>query len=806
MGKEQIEDLAFIGGMDLTPYATGAELIRNMRYDIDDRCWRNDRSWISYLNPDDAAATDVTNGTTSIYSIYSYELHKQAVHHLLYEQEQADGTLTLFCIAGPDRITLKQGRTKPGPNDAGTQYIRMGRYLFIVNGTDDPLLYEGNSRIRRAFFHEPPRPPRTLPAPGLVSQTNGWAGDGDQSITFKAGGAGLNLFCSEHNLGFAPSPANEVFIDSDDGYINFTVPTWNSFEYAVSFVSDTGAESPLSDYSPMLSFNMAGGVQYGASGNNSRQYKFGSSITNIPKGPLGTVKRRLYRTKNQKDGLTGAGRILYFLTELSDNYTTNFFDLCPDSSLGAEAPKATSSGLFPSGVAIGTGFVNHLIVSGSSQNPYTIYYSSGNRPEQFPDFNFIDVGSDGGAITQLYTADNICYVFREHSIDILLPSGNPDVPFMLQPLTQTVGCMAPNTVAMVPGVGVMFLGSDKHVYAITSAGSSSFYQGQGQVVKLSEKIYKDLERISKNAMARAVGICNPHDQEYWVHCPTDGSDTPFRGYVYHAPIQGWSVREGIPANCFTYIPEGFVTFGSNSPLTFTAGGNQNSGIMTWCGAKGSGYGGTGGQTRTQPTGIPSYTFETTWMSLGDPNIIKHLKKVYLHVYRQEAGGGDLEVGVDWKPLEYENLTKSTPSSNNKTSFETKNTEQTPAGLFDTAVLGGAFDAGSVRDIDKNRFSAREITNIGISIPQQAYQPTAANNIASSGAAPVGETTPLPTLSADAMLGAGGNRWFKIRLKGEKTIALIGMTFEYEVNGVVRKLTADAGKVDSNVAGVLLMGL
>ena len=812
MGQEQQEQIAFIGGMDLTPYAQGAENISNMRYDMDARAWKNDRSFVSWQHPDDADQTELTTGGV-IHSIFSYQVHKQSVHHLVYEQEQTDGTLTLFAIAGPTKYTLRTGRTKPGPNDAGTQYIRMGRYLFILNGVDEPLLYEGNARIRRAFFHEPPQPPKIVSAPGIVPTDMGWVADGDTQHNAARGGGQVAVFPAEFNLGFAPGPEQEAFLNTGDAFISFSIPTFASFEYAVSYVLDTGAESPLSEYSPMVAFAMKGGIQKGLlQGATNEQYKFGTCVTNIPKGPIGTVKRRLYRTKNQKDGLTGAGRTLYFVTEISDNHTTNFFDYCPDSSLGSEAPFAADSGRFPDGPSVGAAFLNHLIVGGSAQYPTTLYYSSGNKPEQFPTFNYIDVGADGGAITQLYAADNICYVFRERAIDVLVPTGNPDSPFTLQPLTRLVGCLAPNSIAMVPGVGVMFLGADKHVYAITSTGSSSFFQGQGQVIKLSQQIYRDLERVGRNSMARAVGVFNSRDNEYWVHCPVDGGDYPTRGYVYHTAIQGWSVREKIPANCFAYIPEGWVVFGSNTDetkLPRPADYTGNRGVMAWCGAKGDGYT-ISGQNRVQPVGMPNYTFETTWLSLGNPNAIKHLKNIYLTCYRQETGGGTAKFGFDWKPLEYNNdAGQETPSSDDlEVSFLTQNTEQTSAGVYGTATLGGVFDAGSVRDIDKNRFSTREITTVTIAVPQQAYQPTSnALKAASAPALSDARKFASPEFTSDATTGAGGNRWFKIRLSGTNTpIAIIGMTFEYEINGVIKQLHADASKAGSSDSLVNLLGL
>lgn len=61
------------------------------------------------------------------------------------------------------------------------------------------------------------------------------------------------------------------------------------------------------------------------------------NLTSIPTGPVGTTKRRLYRT-------VLGGSIYYFLTEVNGNVTTTHTDNLPDSSLGAEAPSGSTWG------------------------------------------------------------------------------------------------------------------------------------------------------------------------------------------------------------------------------------------------------------------------------------------------------------------------------------------------------------------------------------------------------------------------------------------------------------------------------
>lgn len=56
------------------------------------------------------------------------------------------------------------------------------------------------------------------------------------------------------------------------------------------------------------------------------------SITNIPIGPLGTAKRRIYRTKANASSYQ-------LLTTINDNVTTSFLDNVQDSALGVAPPN-----------------------------------------------------------------------------------------------------------------------------------------------------------------------------------------------------------------------------------------------------------------------------------------------------------------------------------------------------------------------------------------------------------------------------------------------------------------------------------
>ena len=789
-------NIKFLGGIDKTPYATAAEDIQNMRYDDKRMCWVNDRSFRDWHNPDLDNYTGATglpsNGV--IYSLYSYQLHRSSVQCLLFEE--VNGTaLDLKVTIGQSTYTLATNRTIPRGNDSGTEYVRIGKFLFIINGEDPPLVYQGGRRIRTAFFHNRPNPPTPVPAPNTFVDELGSQTKGTLQKRQRLGSAGINFFDSAGNLGMALSPET-VLVNVNNAADDYPLLTQNSYQYAVSFISDTGAESPLSPVSAQVAW------KYRATGQkrnfNFSEYKHGLTLDYVPTGPEGTVKRRLYRTKNQRSGAVnfnpggtqgaealsaGAGAELYFLNDINNNVSTCYFDFIPDSSLGSLSPSISASAPFPTGISLGAAFKNHLILAGSPENPGLLYFSKGNFPEQIPAFNFFDLGSsDGGGITGLFSTDNVCYIFRERAIDTLVATDNLDLPFRVEPLVSGIGTLSPKTIQVVPGVGLVFLGHDKSFYALTGGSNASVYAGQASVTKLGQKIEDLTEKISASSLGRAFAIYSDRDKEYWCHAPVNGNRFATEGFCYHTQPQAWSRRTNIPAACFTYLPERWVAFGSNSTLTnlpVISGVDEsafNKGIMTWCGALGVGYTNSGGgqATPVKTTGSPDYVWETNWLDFGDSNIIKRITDITLVTYKNVGGGGTMRVGVDWKPLDYNTATTALD-----TTFKTFSSEQTTAGVYGTAKTDEGFKA-KVTNVDAGRWSGKEISGTRISNPFGSLVLVDGPGITSAGE-----------------IGSGGARWWKLRFSGSAPMALIGFQVTFKTAAGVKQLSFSAGNSDTN---------
>ena len=209
--------------------------------------------------------------------------------------------------------------------------------------------------------------------------------------------------------------------------------------------------------------------------------------------------------------------------------------------------------------------------------------------------------------------------------------------------------------------------------------------------------------------------------------------------------------------------------------------------MVWCGAAGEGYTSTGSgeqERRDATTGVAPFTYETTWLSLGEPNALKSLRGVTLYCYKNVSGAGDMRVGVDWKPLVYGN-----PETELDATFQTYNSERPTAAVYGTGKWNGGFKGETVSTIDANRWSGDEILQVRVSNPYLGYEVKSdSTNI-----------TAAPSVDSATQLGSGGARWFKMRFSGTNPVDLIGFTVHYELNGDIKQLSFAAGKNDTRDA-------
>ena len=649
--------------------------------------WANDRG-LEPLIPADTSVTfttaDISKALAPVRFLSVITRHNAGEVYYLYEQ---NGDLKYDHgnkgnVAGQRQTCiLDSGRKIPKPDDCGTQITTYGRVNFLVNGYNRMLKWWGRELVSNFGFISPtPSPVISNVQPDYIAYAN--LEDSTGLMLFDAfwykrleNGNTCIRFRSSNYYGLGSAEKGKL----------------NRFDYKISFITDTGSESPLSrpvstswrfDDITDFTSKVVEGERSPSEPKQLDYYvgKYGVYISDLPTGPQGTVARRIYRTKNREDGVTGAGETFYLVKQINNNSDTTYIDITPDQDLNVPAPSAADSVTISSQWKYCATWNNCVWLAGGEMNPYGIIYSKPGVPEQFALTNTFDVGlRDGGAITALVPFYDVILVFRERSIEIITYNNGG---YSISTLDSNVGTTATNTIKLVAGVGVMFLNKDG-VFAITgSVRGGAVYA----VKKMSEQIEKEMSRITLSALPRATATYSEREKEYWVHYPVDGDTENTRGSVYHTFNGEWSFRysdgfyedgNGMPYTQLATDPNGWIIVGLKPtivPDALSRRGYPGVGLQVWSATRHS------GKILTNPVvngqaGTTSYTvvdvaketdlWESTWQDFGDDTRKKRVLYVEVEVITSGENDIQLDWATDWgyvytssggqKPLKSENI-------------------------------------------------------------------------------------------------------------------------------------------------------
>jgi hypothetical protein len=515
-----------------------ADLLRDMTWDDRDG-WRVCGGYRRLVRGDFAQepglALTPTNpyvGAGTVISLAWFAQHNGARQFLIYES--GGGELRMFNgsktqpwdVLEDAQGNLQQNRQVVSGAWAGTTSQAWGGRLFLVNGYDAPLVFDG-TKVERAGFDGQPPPPG-----GSVINDNGnrigaWRTSSTAFETIDAMGLGA-LAEAKGTLKCA-------------------------YRYVVTFTNERGQESPVS---------AAGGLVVFSNSDVARQ----CLMVTVPTGGDHVVARRVYRTRNLMDSAgeiisLGYGDNYYFLMEIQDNETTAFEDSTPDGLLGSLVDEL-DFGVFPTNTKYMAVFSNTMFIAGGTPN--SVLFSAPLFPEVYPPDNVLEVGeSDMGPITGMYPTKGALVVFKQRGIFLI--RGSPAEGFVVLTLTRDVGCHAPKSIRELPGLGLAFL-ADDGVYLLEGA-----LQNEGtptRVIKLSQPLSVTTRDFNPSALAAACAEVYHHDREYWLAIPTLGSTEPDIVLVYHYDIGAWSVREDFPIACMveTHDQRGYLIFGSHEQV------------------------------------------------------------------------------------------------------------------------------------------------------------------------------------------------------------------------------------------------
>lgn len=605
MNPKHKKEYAPLGGIsDLLPQEDKtATRIENWTVDPSTGGWDNRIGYEKFFPA--SAAWEPFHGMGRIQSLYIWNTHNGArSYHLFEAANAATGLGSLHytvgntgiapvTTAGAGKVTLDFFRNLPTGDEPVTQYEPFGRYLIIINGHDTPIKFDGDKVTSLGWVRNPHPPTPWSPSVVLAADPN----------------TQLLMVVNDFYQLIPDATVIGLGIKIAD--------TDNAYSWKVSFVSETGSESPLSAASEQAQWTTGSVLASQA-----------VYLENLPLGPDGTVARRIYRSKNlAPEASTGQ---YYYVAQINNNTETAYVDSTPDRFLATLAPSADESVTFPAPACrFAATFKNTLFIDGGQPEPTRIYYSNGLHPDSFSALSYFDVGSrEGGDITGFAPYYNQLLVFRERAIEIL--RGDASGGFSVSPFIQGVGTKAINTVTMVPSLGMVFLSADG-VYrlqgGLDDGGSELVFE------KISKMLVKTMTRLNPDLLARATAAYSPKSKEWHCYVPADGGDRPTLGLVFHVDKNSWSIREGFPVGALAVDQGGNLIFGHSIGSGYGISPRE-AGLFVISRQRSLGYT-YNPVSEPHPTAIPkappTSVYQSAWIDYGAPQKKKHVKYVYLYV-------------------------------------------------------------------------------------------------------------------------------------------------------------------------------
>lgn len=566
---------------------------------------------------------------------------------------ESGGVLYLYYEVGQANVLINlRGRAVPTATDTASVYAEYADRVVITNGYNAPIVVRPwplarSSEITTAQIESLSRP---LGWYGLPTQPDGLkvallsAPAGAATSPASYSGESTGNWMPAHPL--AMSFGNLFGLGAEDASAGKQA---NAFQFRVSFISDTGAESPLSN-AVEINWEIP---------NNDEGYRYCPTIR-IPLGPQGTVARRVYGTLNGEPDF-------FFIADVRNNIEELFHVARRETTLSVPAPGIEDSSLFPAPRARCCAvFKDCLFLDGGADEGTRIFFSKPTLIDQYGAADYISLPSGGGSVTGLYAYYNNLIIFRENSIDVLTGSYPT---FSVQTLTRQVACRSPSTIDAVPGKGVFFMALDG-VYCLKGGLDG------GSVMELEDvgaPLSDEFERLTQECAPRAVGKYSPTERAYHLYFPANGNDRPNLGLVYHLEKEGWSIRSGFPVGCLDRLHNGTLIFGHHTGNPSNT--NAEAGLFVLSAIRS--MGGSFVADVYTPGPPPTSTYESAWHDFGDAQIKKQVQ--YVTLWIKTTGSVNLRL-EDFRDFEY------TPTGSDSR-FLAQPPDQTNQPVFGSAVIG-----------------------------------------------------------------------------------------------------------------------
>ncbi len=415
---------------------------------------------------------------------------------------------------------------------------------------------------------------------------------------------------------------------------------------AVQWIDRWGNLSPVSQRSNMLRFDrqVSAGIQIiGNTGNYGKDTRRHNQVpgagelvakqvawTGISPGPDATIGRILYRTRDVLN--SGSNELLEVppnasggataYATLPDNISTFYPDNVSDARLRNPAPDLSPVPKFTlCRIALG-----RLWIGGVEDAPGMIRPSLPGRWGTFPAGTEMFPDPSGGMITGLWSSPNGLLAFTSNSIYLVSSVG---ISFSTRALSTTIGCVAPSSLAEMPGGVLVWLAADGF-YQMTSS--------EADPVPISVAIGNRLKNLNFARLQQATAAFDPMSGEYRCWVPIDGTSRNSVCFVYDG--EGWRERTDmydVTDVCVTRNHQSYMlTCGQASGTVQYLEGNSNEIKRTkWYGIGNSPKAnGVWVLDHENHTWIPDTTYivpsiETSWLGSGSSQQKKTVIRVYL---------------------------------------------------------------------------------------------------------------------------------------------------------------------------------
>ena len=520
-------------------------------------------------------------------------------HHILFE---SNGNLYFqYEFAGTVLITLQSNRALSTPTSVRTNYTEVNGGLLVTNGYDQPVLLRlwpyGVLNTASVRPYGIPKPPPVIASSVDPTQQQ----DPNEESAAEAESAWINA-----NYQSIPKFTRDVAGLGNAKNVN-NVQQLSRYAWQVSFVTDDGSEGPLSDIATGKWFTRG----------NAR-YRYACKLT-IPRGPVGTASRRIYRSLNYGPGEADSSQ-RYFVAEITNNTETVWWDSTPEASLGQLAPASFERAPFPAlRGRFAQVFSNRLWIDGGLTDSRTLFYSSAGQHEEFSRSGYVRLSGEGGGVTALRSHYKSLLVFRERGVDALSLDTNGS--WVVRPINTEIQVVAHNAIDSVPGLGLMAVAKDG-IYLIRGGfeGGSVF-----EIQWMTANLVDEWSRVTQECLMKAVARYSHATREFHAYLPVDGDDRPSLGLVFHVDKQAWTTRTGFPVGCIDVMPSGALVFGNN-------GQANNEGLHIISARRAMGRELSGGQQPVwQDKAPPTSTWKSPWLSMDTPQNKKQVQFVTLWV-------------------------------------------------------------------------------------------------------------------------------------------------------------------------------